>query len=161
MFRSVVLGIALFAVALAPASAQRGGGGRGGGGQGPDAGSMPFPRPAAVNKAEQVAKELKIEAKMKDVEEIFNEAQRQYNAIMNPGAGQVRTQLLNAIANGADTSALAKQTAGLESQFAAVEADALAKVLALADAKQKTKAVKVFDIMNGMFNRGDWKNRPM
>ena len=156
MVRAVFIGLVISAALIAPASAQQRGGGR-----------MPegipggnFSAPQRVNKAEQIAKELKIEKKTADVENIFNEAQKQYTAVLNPSLNNVIQQMLNADLKGADASAMSKQAAGMEAQLTAIEADALAKVLALAEAKQKTKAVKIFGMMSGIFDKGDWKTRP-
>jgi hypothetical protein len=155
MVRGVFIGLVISAALICPASAQRGGGrmpeGVPGGG---------FAGAQRVNKAEVIAKELKIENKMADIEGIFNAAQKQYNAVLNPSLNNAIQQMLNADLKGADASAMSKQTAALEAQLTNIEADALSKVLALADAKQKTKATKIFSMMSGMFEKGDWKNRP-
>ncbi len=156
MVRGVFIGLVISAALICPASAQRGGGGRmpegipGGG----------FAGAQRVNKAEVIAKELKIENKMADIEGIFNAAQKQYTAVLNPTLNNAIQQMLNANLKGADVTALSKQAATLEAQLTTIEADALSKVLALADAKQKTKATKIFSMMSGMFDKGDWKNRP-
>jgi hypothetical protein len=155
MVRGVFIGLVISAALIGPASAQRGGGrmpdGIPGGG---------FSAPQRVNKAELIAKELKLETKVADIESILNDAQKQYSAILNPSLNTAVQQMLNANLKGADASAMTKQVAGLEAQLTAIEADALSKVLALADAKQKTKATKIFTLMSGMFEKGDWKTRP-
>ncbi len=162
MLRAVLMVSIISAALICPLSAQRGGGGGGrGGGSGMPGGGAPGMGMAnRVNKAEQVAKELKIEKQMGDVENIFNDAQKKYSALLTSPAGQALQQMLNAELKGADTSALTKQVTDLESQLVGIEAEALAKVMTLADAKQKNKAAKVFGLMAGMFDKGDWKNRP-
>jgi hypothetical protein len=112
---------------------------------------------SAATKADAFAKELKLKGPQKaEVETLFDEAQKQSAAIMQQ-VNAMRTNLLNLNVAGQDTAAAVKNLAALDAQLLGIEADTLTKVLAKADPKQRSKAPKLFDMMSGMFQAGDWR----
>jgi hypothetical protein len=151
-----VLLVAALALALTPlASAQRpggGGGGMGGGGFGGGMGGA-----ARVDKSESIARELKLSTEKKaEVVALLDEVQKQAEPI-NKRADAARKIIAGSTVDGKPYDPAMKDLTLAEAQMAALEADALIKVIAKADEKQRNKAPKVFELMSGMFRLANWR----
>jgi Spy/CpxP family protein refolding chaperone len=162
MIRRVLIAAVLTASLASLTYAQRGGGGGGGmGGGGGQMGGGQMGRGGGrgpqVDKLEVFAADLKLSPEQKAaIAAIMDDAQKQANPLIQPIADQ-KKELLELAAEGKDTNDLTKQLASLNAQMLNVEVDAFAKALAKLDAKQKSKAPKLFDDMNDMFAaQGGW-----
>ena len=136
---------AILSLALAiPGLAQRGGGGGRGGG-------APGGFGMRSDKSDALAKELKLTKEQKtDVDGIFDAAQKQ----VTPLAPQVRASRVDISAAqmaGKPPDDDVKKLAALDAQILKIELDAIAKVMAKLDDKQKPKAAKLFEMVDGMF----------
>ena len=162
MIRRVFMTAVLTALLASLASAQGGGGGGrmgGGGGMG-GGGVMGGGRMGGrqqVDKSEVLATEFKFTpAETVAVNAIMDDAQKQADPIVQQ-IGSRKKELLDTLADGKDASDLMKQLASLNAQMLNVEVDAFTKTLAKLDAKQKSKAPKLFELMAGMFTaQGGW-----
>ena len=156
MIRKALLAAVLVA-ALGPlALAQRGGGGGGGGG------GMGMPggfggRGPAVDKMETIAKELKLtDAQKTDVEAILDGSAKQTTDLLKK-LGDLRQVIMNQNLNGVDPAANLKQLADIGAQLDVMEVDAITKVVAKLDDKQKAKAPKLYELLANGFVSGNWR----
>ncbi len=135
-------------LAAGGAFAQRGGGGMGRGG-----GGMPmgFPGAARTSKADDIAKELKLNKDQKaELETILNEARTQAMPLLKQvEAGRVAIVQAHIQKQAPDEAV--KNLAAADAQMVALEASVLAKIVAKLDDKQKAKAPKAFELMSGIF----------
>ena len=159
MIRRIFIAAVLTALLASLAYAQRGGGGGGGmgGGGGQMGGGGGFGRGQQVDKSEILASEFKLNPEQKTaIEAIMDDAQKQASLLL-PKIVAEKKDLLEVAAEGQDTNDLTKQLAALNAQMLNIEADAFTKALAKLDAKQKSKAPKLFELMAGMFTaQGGW-----
>ena len=151
---------AILSLALAiPVLAQRGGGGGGGGNRGGGGGGMPGGMGMARNdKSDAIAKELKLTKEQKtDVDGIFDAAQKEI-APLAPKIRDGRVAITAADLQGQSPDEPVKALAALNAQVLKVELDAIAKVMAKLDDKQKPKSAKLFELVDGMFQTpGGWR----
>ncbi len=153
MIRKVLLAAALVTALGSLAVAQRPGGG--GGARGPGMGGMGgFGMQQPVNKLEAITNELKLtEAQQTDVAAILNDGAKQSNELLSKLA-PIRSQVVNAAIKDADIAAQMKQITELTAQVTAVEVDTFTKIVAKLDDKQKSKAPKLFELMNHIYIQG-------
>ncbi len=148
MLRKGLITVALMAVAANGAFAQRGGGGGMGRGGGMGGG---FPMAAPASKADEIAKELKLNKDQKaELETILNEARTQAQPLVKQ-IDDARVLIVQAYVAKQPSDEAVKKLAAVHAQMVAVEAGALAKILAKLPDKQKAKAPKAFELMAGMF----------
>ena len=147
MFRKLLMAMALAAMTVSLAPAQRGGGGgRGGGGFGGG-----FPMAPRATKADDIAKELKLKKEQKpELEAILNEAGKKVLPLSQQ-IDAARVELVQLSLSGKPADDVVKKLAALDAQMLAVEADALSQIVAKLDDKQKQKVPKAYGIMAGMF----------
>ncbi len=158
MIRKMCLVVALV-VAFGPfAFAQRGGGGRGGGGGMGGGGGFPggFGAQQPVDKLESMTKELKLtDAQKADVIAIMDAGQKQSSDLLKK-LGDLRQQIMNQNLKGEDPAASIKLLADISTQIGTMEVDAFTKIVAKLDDKQKSKAPKLFEMINNGFTSGNW-----
>ena len=159
MIRRVLMAAALTALLVPLGFAQRGGGGGGGmgGGEGMGGGGMRGGRGPQVDKVEVLASDLKLSADQKTaVSAIMDGAQKQADVIL-PKIVASKQEILELSVEGKDTAEQTKELASLNAQMLGVEVDAFTQTVAKLDAKQKSKAPKLFDDLAGMFTvQGGW-----
>jgi hypothetical protein len=143
MLRKFLMAVGLStALALVAPAQPPGGGGFGGRG---------FP-----DKSETITKELKLSKEQKtEVDAILDEAQKQ-TAPLLVKIRDGRTAFIDSTMGTKPVEPALKNITDVYAQVVGVELDAIAKVMAKLDAKQKEKAAKVFD-MSGMFLTGNWR----
>jgi Spy/CpxP family protein refolding chaperone len=143
MLRKCLIAAALSAALAFVASAQRGGGGGFGGG-------------GFQDKSETIAKELKLSKEQKaEVDAILDEAQKQTTPLVAK-IREGRANFIDSTMGDKPVEPALKNITELYAQAVGIEVDAIAKVMAKLDGKQKEKAAKVFD-MSGMFLSGSWR----
>lgn len=143
-----VLGVALFASTLAAQA--RGGGGGGFPGGFPGAG----PR---VDKSETFKKELKLSDEQKTVvESILDESQKQALPLIKQW-DLARNALLQVDLASKPADEAVKNLAAIQAQVLSLEVKACSDILAKLEEKQKSKAPKLFELMDGIFLRGNWR----
>jgi Spy/CpxP family protein refolding chaperone len=149
MIRTIWIAAALSLVLAIPGLAQRGGGGGGGrGGGGGMPGGMGMAR---TDKSDAIAKELKLTKEQKtDVDGIFDAAQKEI-APLAPKIRQGRVDITAADVNAQPADDAVKALAAVNAQLLKIELDAIAKVVAKLDDKQKPKSAKLFELVDGMF----------
>lgn len=160
MIRRVFIAAVLTALIASLGYAQRGGGGGGmGGGGGQMGGGMGRGggRGPQVDKSEVIASDLKLSPEQRTaVDAIMDGAQKQADQIVPKIVGQ-KQEILELSVEGKDTVEPTKELAALNAQMLGIEVDAFTQTLAKLDAKQKSKAPKLFDDMAGMFTaQGGW-----
>jgi Spy/CpxP family protein refolding chaperone len=146
---------AILSLALAiPGLAQRGGGGGGGRGGGGGGG---FPS-ARTDKSETIAKALKLTKEQKaDVDGIFDAAQKEIAPLAAP-IRDSRVAITAADVGGTSPDDAVKKLAAINAQILKIELDAIAKVVAKLDDKQKPRSAKLFELVDGMFQtQGGWR----
>jgi hypothetical protein len=149
MLRKIWFAAVLTAAVTTVAYAQ----GRGGGAPGGFGGPGGFgPR----DTSEVLAKELKLTDQQKpEVFAILDEGQKQTSALLTK-IRDGRTAFIDSTMGSKPVEPALKNITDLFAQVIGIEADAIAKVMAKLDNKQKEKAAKVFD-MSGLFLSGNWK----
>jgi Spy/CpxP family protein refolding chaperone len=149
---------AFLALALAiPGLAQRGGGGGGGRGGGGGMGGGGFGA-ARSDRSETIAKELKLTKEQKpEVDAIFDAAQNAIAPLAKPIA-ESRKAITEAELTGKPSDDAVKSLAAAEAQVLKIELDAVAKVVAKLDDKQKPKSAKLFELVDGAFQtQAGWR----
>jgi hypothetical protein len=151
---AAILSLAL----VVPGLAQRGGGGGGGGGRGGGGGAPGGFGMARTDKSDAIAKELKLTKEQKtDVDGIFDTAQKEITPLV-PQIRTGRVAITDVDLKGGPSDDAVKNLAALDAQILKIELDAIAKVVAKLDDKQKPKAAKLFDMVDGMFQTpGGWR----
>jgi hypothetical protein len=148
------------ALTVALATAQRGGGGGGEGGGGGRGGDMaPAMARQPPSKLERIEAMLKLNKEQKkQVKSVFDEAQKQAAPLRDQmiksrmaiagtiQAGKTEDELRQAVNN----------FAALESQMAAIEMNAFAKLFKTIDADQRKAVNPVFAMMPGLFQHKNW-----
>ena len=154
--------VAILMLAAGMAFAQRGGGGGGGGMGGGRGGSMgnqgmyqqmSHSRLDIFSQALQLNKDQK-----KDVKTTLDDAQKEA-APLRDQISQARQEIADAIQAGKNSDEINKAVNGcaaLQSQMAAIEMKALAKIFKLLDADQQKKVPLVFQMMSGIFMGKNW-----
>jgi Spy/CpxP family protein refolding chaperone len=149
---------AILSLALAiPGLAQRGGGGAGGRGGG--GGGMPGGYGMArTDKSDAIAKELKLtKEQTTDVDAIFDAAQKEATPLV-PKVRESRVAITDAGIKGTPPDDAVNALAAVNAQIVKIELDAVAKVMAKLDEKQKPKSGKLFEMVDGMFQTpGGWR----
>jgi Spy/CpxP family protein refolding chaperone len=157
MIRTIWIAATVSLVLAIPGLAQRGGGGggnRGGGGGGMGGGYGM----ARTDKSDVIAKELKLtKEQTTDVDSIFDAAQKEVTPLV-PQLRDGRVAITKADLEGTPAEGAVKALAALNAQVLKVELDAIAKVMAKLDDKQKPKSGKLFEMVDGMFQaQGGWR----
>jgi Spy/CpxP family protein refolding chaperone len=157
MIRTIWMAAILSLALTIPVLAQRGGGGGGGprGGGGGMPGGMGMAR---TDKSDAIAKELQLTKEQKtDVDGIFDAAQKEIAPLV-PKIRDGRVAITAADLQGQSPDEPVKALAALNAQVLKVELDAIAKVMAKLDDKQKPKSAKLFELVDGMFQTpGGWR----
>jgi Spy/CpxP family protein refolding chaperone len=156
MIRTIWMAAILSLALTIPGLAQRGGGGGGGrGGGGGMPGGMGITR---TDKSDAIAKELKLTKEQKaDVDGIFDAAQKEVAPLL-PQIRTGRVAITQADVEGKPPDDAVKALAALNAQVLKIEFDAIAKVVAKLDDKQKPKSAKLFELVDGMFQTpGGWR----
>jgi Spy/CpxP family protein refolding chaperone len=139
MLRRLSLAIALSAALAVVASAQPGRG-----------------FPGAIDNSEGIARELKLsDAQKAEVNAILDQAQKQTLPLVAK-IREGRTAFIDSTMGDKPVDATLQNITDVYAQVIGIEADAMAKVMAKLDDKQKQKAAKVFT-MSGLFLSGDWR----
>ena len=152
MFRKLLTGTVLLAVAASGAFAQRGGGG--GGRSGGGGGGFGGFGQSRTSKPDEIAKELKLNKDQKaELPMILDEARKQAQPVAEQ-IQQGRLAIVAAHIAGQPPDELVQKLAAADAQMLSIEASTLAKILAKMDEKQKAKAnaAKAFEAMSGMFD---------
>jgi hypothetical protein len=151
------------------ASAQRGGGGMGeegmgaenagGGGRGGRGGDMGAPAnfgPPKLNRLDIMTNLLKLDKdQKKEVKTIMDEAQKEAGPLREQ-MSKSRLKIGESVKAGSGQEDAVKSYAALDSQMAAVELKAFAKVYKLLDPDQKQRTAQVFQMMGGVFRGKSW-----
>jgi Spy/CpxP family protein refolding chaperone len=154
MIRTAWIAAILTLALTIPCLAQRGGGG-GGGGRGGGGGGFGM---ATTDKSETIAKELKLTKEQKaDVDGIFDAAQKEIAPLAAP-IRDSRVEITQAAVGGTSPDDAVKKLAAVNAQILKIELDAIAKVVAKLDDKQKPKSAKLFELVDGMFQtQAGWR----
>jgi len=158
MIRTIWMAAILSLALTIPGLAQRGGGGGGGGRGGGGGGMGGGYGMARTDKSDTIAKELKLtKEQTTDVDAIFDAAQKEIAPLASP-IRDSRVALTTASVGGTPTDDEVKKLAALNAQILKIELDAITKVVAKLDDKQKPKAAKLFELVDGMFEtQGGWR----
>jgi hypothetical protein len=155
------------ALACALASAQGRGGGGGGGmgeeggmgggsGRNGDMGPTGNFGPARVNRLDVMTNLLKLEKdQKKEVKAIMDEGSKEA-APLREQMTKARLKIGETVKAGSGQEEAVKSYAELESQMAAVELKAVAKIYKLLDSDQKQRTQRVYQMMNGVFKGKNW-----
>ncbi|MCX6630597.1 MAG: hypothetical protein NTW28_23525, partial [Candidatus Solibacter sp.] len=148
------------------ASAQRGGGGGGGGDEGGGAGGGMgggagmgggMPQVRRMSKAEQLVEKLKLSKEQKEEAAKILSAAAEKAAPTRDLLARGRIVIANAITGKGSEEDLKKllgEYTTVSATMTRIEADAFAKLYALLEPKQQTKAPQAFELMAGMFAGG-------
>jgi len=158
MIRTIWIAATVSLVLAIPGLAQRGGGGGGGGRGGGGGGMGGGYGMARTDKSDVIAKELKLtKEQTTDVDSIFDAAQKEIAPLAAPMRDS-RVALTAANVDAKPTDDEVKKLAALNAQILKIELDAITKVVAKLDDKQKPKAAKLFELVDGMFEtQGGWR----
>jgi Spy/CpxP family protein refolding chaperone len=158
MIRTIWIAATVSLVLAIPGLAQRGGGGGGGGRGGGGGGMGGGYGMARTDKSDVIAKELKLtKEQTTDVDAIFDAAQKEATPLV-PKLREGRVAITEAGLKGAPPDDAVKTLAAVNAQVLKIELDAIAKVMAKLDDKQKPKSGKLFDMVDGMFQaQGGWR----
>ncbi len=156
------IGTVLLACALlAPGAwAQRGGGGGRGGGM-ENMGGGGFPRAGNVSRLDMISNMLKLSKdQKKEFKAAMDEAQKEATPVHDQML-KSRNAIAEAIAAGKsqdEMKPLVDQEAGLETQIAAIEVKAFAKVYKTLEPDQRPQATGFLYILKGVFNGKNWNS---
>jgi Spy/CpxP family protein refolding chaperone len=157
MIRRLVIAAVLTTLLASMAYAQRSGGGAPGGGN--QQGGAPGGARGPVNdKSAALTKEFKLTPDQKAaLEAIMDDAQKQITPILKQIVTQ-KDELLNLCMDGKDTGAVTMKLAELNAQALTIEVAAFGSLIAKLDDKQKSKGLKLFDAIAGMYGApGGWR----
>lgn len=160
MIRRAFMAAALVALLAGWASAQRGGGGgRGGGmtGGGDETQGRGAQPQRQIDKLEALTKEFKLnDEQQTQLQAIFDGIQKQTTAFLEKARDE-RQNILNLTLNGKSVNDAVTQLGADNAQAMSLSVDAFNQALAKLDAKQKSKAPKLFEMIYGMFSTGNWR----
>ena len=162
MIRKLFVVSAIFFMATALAFAQRGGGGGGdmgggGGGMGGGGGFGGGRGGGGADKLNTLATELKLlPAQQTALIEIFDAAQNATKPLIQQATAEQNVMVSLEI-KGQDSAGEVAKLAAIRSQIKMIEVDAFNKTLAKLDDKQKQKAAKLYELMEGMFSGQNWR----
>ena len=131
---------------------------RGGGGGGSKNGGGGMMQASTLDKMGQFDQILKLDKdEKKQVKSIMDDAQKEANPVKDEMA-KGRLAVAQAVAGGKqeEIDASAKTYAGAETQMAAIEMNAFAKIYKLLDKDQQQKAPQVYAMMPGIFKGKNW-----
>jgi hypothetical protein len=157
----------VLACALVSAQGRGGGGGGGGmgdevggmgggGGRGGDMGAGGGFGPVRVSRLDMMTNLLKLEKEQKkEVKTIMDEGSKEA-APLREQMAKGRLKIGETVKTGSGQEEAVKGYAELESQMAAIELKAFAKIYKLLDADQKQRTQRVYQMMNGVFKGKNW-----
>jgi Spy/CpxP family protein refolding chaperone len=157
MIRRLLIAAVLTTLLASITYAQRGGGGARGGGD--QAGGGPGAARGPVNdKSAALTKEFKLTpVQQAALEATMDEAQKQISPILKQ-IMQQKDVLLQLCMDGKDTAAATTKLAELNAQGLAIEVAAFNTLVSKLDDKQKSKGLKLFDAITGMYGApGGWR----